>query len=218
MDKKIIIAIVASAALILVIGILIPGGHGQPEQIFPWQIETAPDGTSRVFGLTLSQSTTQDAERRFRTAAKISLFSAPEKLPVVEAYFDKISPAGLSAQMVIGIDVSATQIQTIFERGARISTLGNGSRKVDLSDQDLAKVRGLPISTITYLPRVSLQAEIIQKRFGEPAQRIVEPENYTEHWLYPQLGLDVAMNANGKAILQYVAPAEFDRLRRPLQK
>ena len=36
------------------------------------------------------------------------------------------------------------------------------------------------------------------------------------HWLYPVKGLDVVVREEGKEVLQYVAPREFERLARPL--
>ena len=40
-----------------------------------------------------------------------------------------------------------------------------------------------------------------------------------EHLLYPSQGIDVAVPAKGKSVIQYVAPAEFEaRLLLPLQK
>ena len=216
MDKKIIIAVVGLSVVALFIGILIPGGDEPQKQILPWQIELTPEGSTRVFGLVLGQSTLQEAEQQWRTTAKISLFAAPDHPPVVEAYFDKVTLGGLSAQVVIEIDAPAEQMQTMFARGERISTLGSGARKVTLSDRDLTLLRAMPIASITYVPRTRLQLDVIQKRFGEPAQRFVETDNDTTHWLYPDKGLDVAVDDNGQAVLQYVSPVQFSRLRRPL--
>ena len=216
MDKKIIIAILALSALALVIGILIPGGDGRQTQMLPWKIELMPDGSTRVFGLVLSQSSVQQAEQQLRSAAKIVLIAAPDKPLVAEAYFDNVNPGGFSAQIVLEIDVPPEQTQTLFEHGERVSTLASGARKITLNDADLAMVRSLPIASITYLPRVRLQPDVIQQRFGEPVQRMVEPDSDTTHWLYPELGLDVALDDQGHAVLQYVSPTEFSRLRRPL--
>ncbi len=216
MDKQIIIAIVALSMLALVIGILIPGGEVPQKQTLPWQIEHTSSGSTRVFGLVMGQSTLQEAERQLSAAAKISLFTVPDKPPVLEAYFDNVTLSGLSAKMVMEIDIPAESLQSMFVRGERISTLGSGARKVTLTDQDLTLVSKLPIASITYVPRTRLQPDIIQKRFGEPAQRIAETESNTTHWLYPDKGLDVAVDDKGHAVLQYVAPSRFSRLREPL--
>ena len=38
------------------------------------------------------------------------------------------------------------------------------------------------------------------------------------HLLYPDKGLDVVVDGNGKELLQYVAPRDFAELREPLNK
>ncbi len=216
MDKKIITAILLFGAVVLGIGIILPGGNPQQTQVLPWQIETTVEGSIRVFGLRLGQSTVEQAEQRLRATAKISLFAPPRQTPVVEAYFDQINLGGLSANMVMEIAVPDNQWQTLLEQGERISTLAGDTHKVTLKDEDLNRVRRWPIASITYLPRVQLQAEVIRNRFGEPAQRIRETDSTTEHFLYPQLGLDVGLDEQGNAVFQYVAPSEFARLRQPL--
>ena len=219
MDIKIISGVVAFAIITLVVGLMIPSNNQPPEQTFPWQIEVMPNGATRVFGLTLSESTLRQAEEMFGTAAELSLFEpAPGKgQRVVEGYFDKVNLGGLSAQVVVVMAFSPEQLQSMFERGARISTLGDGSRKVTLSAQDVAQVRDTPIFTFTYLPRVRLDNALLEKRFGKPDQVITEKDTNTHHWLYPQLGLDIALDTQNNAVLQYVAPAQFAQLVKPLK-
>jgi hypothetical protein len=55
------------------------------------------------------------------------------------------------------------------------------------------------------------------QRFGAPAERIRQGETL-EHFLYPARGLDIVLDSKGKEVLQYVAPADFARLRAPLGK
>ena len=216
MDKKIIVGVLILSVAAFVVGILIPGGDVKHQQTLPWQIETTTDGSTRVFGLVLGKSTLQQAEQKLQSTAEITLFEPANKTPTVEAYFDKIMLAGLSAKIIIELDIPKTQRQAMFARGTRISTLASGTHKVSLHNQDLALARNSAVATIAYLPRTRLQQDLIYKRFGEPAQRITIAETKTTHWLYPQLGLDIALNETGNAVLQYVAPAQFARLRQPL--
>ena len=63
---------------------------------------------------------------------------------------------------------------------------------------------------------VKFDADLVRKRFGEPAERL--PVQDGMHWLYPSLGLDLLLGDNGGALLQYVPPAKFEqRLRTPLR-
>ena len=220
MEKKIIAGVIAFAVIAVFIGLMIPVQQQPPGQTFPWQVKKTPQGQTQVFGVIPGQSTLREAERAFRASAELSLFVPANRVrqPVVEAYFDKVSLGGLSAKVVLVIGFSEQQLQAMHDRGVRISTLGDGSRKVTLSTQDIATVLESPVSSITYLPRIRLESTLLEKRFGQPAQIVTEKEGNMAHWLYPDLGLDVALDEKGNAVLQYVAPTQFEQLITPLRQ
>ena len=64
----------------------------------PWHIEHPAAGKVRIFGLTLGQSTTNEAERRFREEAKPSLFKSPSGQLVAEMFFEQVTLAGLKSK------------------------------------------------------------------------------------------------------------------------
>ena len=64
--------------LLVVIALLIPGQPREKEIHLPWQIRVSDTGESRVFGLTLGQSTLEDARRLFREEPEISMFLVTE--------------------------------------------------------------------------------------------------------------------------------------------
>ena len=69
---------------------------------------------------------------------------------------------------------------------------------------------------MTYLPSINLQADLIEKRFGQPANKITDAVGGAEHWLYPDTGVDIALHAEQKEVIQYVMPADFNKLQQPL--
>lgn len=188
----------------------------KPNLGFPWQIEQTADGSIKVFQIHLGKTTLNEAEDMFKETAEITLFAPRDSSPVIEAYFNDLSIGGLKAKLVITLDLNQDVINSIYERGERISTLGSGTRKVTLNDNDLMTVRASHITTLTYLPSINLDAELIQKRFGEPQQKILDGES--QHWLYPEKGLDIVLNQNSKEVLQYTLPKEFDKIAQPLIK
>jgi len=226
MHKKITFGILVVGVLVIAVSLLTPvpvdkEGSSQDHpmaQFLPWQIEPTVQGSIRVFGLTLGESTLQDAENLFHGGAKVSLFVSADGRHKVEAYFDKVILGGHSAQFVLVMALGQEQLATMFQRGARVSNLGDGRKKVTLTGEDLQTVFATPISSLAYLTRTRLDDELLRKRFGEPAQRIREAGNNTTHWLYPDLGLDVALNDEGRAVLQYVSPKDFSGLMEPLLK
>lgn len=182
---------------------------------FPWHIEHPTPGGLRIFGLTMGQSNTADADKLFTEEAEPSLFKSATGDLVMEMFFEEVRPAGLKAKLVMVIGVSDSDIHAIYERGARMSSTGSG-KKITLAPDDLVRVRKMPIVSLTYMPSIKLDDDILLKRFGQPAQRVKEQKTGTIHWLYPQHGLDIALGGAQKPVLQYIAPKDFDKLSRPL--
>jgi hypothetical protein len=222
MDKKIIVTVLGLSLAAIVIGLMIPIEPVGQVQVLPWQIEITPQGKARVFGLIMGESRLQAAEQHFAAPAEISLFKGmagqpPVEKMMIEAYFDKVSLGGLLAKAVLVLEVPQPEIEAIYQRGARVSTLGDGTRKVSLAAADLLALRSAPIASLAYLPRVTLDAELLERRFGPANKRVQEPDSGTWHWQYPQKGLDVALDKNGHAVFQYVAPVHFGELISPFQ-
>jgi hypothetical protein len=102
-------------------------------------------------------------------------------------------------------------------RGLKKTPLEHGGRKIGLSNRDLAMLAEKPIASITYIPTTNLEKETIAARFGKPEEELpVDAE--TTFWLYPGKGLAIAVNKKGREVMQYVAPRDFDRIRRLLPK
>jgi hypothetical protein len=193
---------------------------GPPEQHagFPWEVQVLESGHSQVFSLTLGKSTLAQAEKLFREVAELTLFSDEGSEPAVEAFFEEVKIAGLKAKMVMAIDIPQVQLNSMFDRGVRIATLGSGTRKVTLSSADAQSVRSLPITSITYLPAINLSAELVEKRFGPPTEKLADPSSDAVHWLYPELGVDIALSEEKREVIQYVQPDNFAALVAPLKQ
>lgn len=214
MERKLYWLVGLVSALIMAGSFFIPS-QSVNESDLPWHIQHPSPNTTSIFDLTLGLSTALDAEQRFQEQAKPSLFKSPDGQLAVELFFEQVTMAGLKSKIIINISVPDAELQGMYERGLRISGSTSG-KKITLAPDDLGRVRTLPISSLTYMPSVRLEEGVIQKRFGKPAQRIRENESGTVHWLYPQNGLDIALGNEGKPVLQYVPPKEFNKLLQPL--
>jgi len=214
MERKLYWGVGILSILILVGSFFMPGKSGNQNDL-PWHIEHPTQDTTRIFGLTLGSSTASEAEQRFHEEAKPSLFKSPDGQLVAEMFFEQVTLAGLKSRIVINIAVPAAELQAMYERGLRISGTGS-SKKITPAPADAARLRALPIGSLTYMPSVRLEEEIFLKRFGQPSQRIREKESGAVHWLYPQDGLDITLGGEEKPVLQYVPPRDFGRLLQPL--
>lgn len=216
MDKKIILGISGLLVALLSIALLLPEKNvSNSGDTLPWHITHPTPDTTHALGVTLDSSTLSDAEQTYQEAAEVSLFKTTEGKMVVEAFFDEVKLNGLKAKIVLTIAVPAQDMQGMFDRGLRMNATASGKR-ITLNTDDLATVRKTPISSLSYLPSIRLEESVISKRFGMPAERVRESKSGTEHWLYPQHGLDVTLGGDEKPLLQYVSPKDFELLRAPL--
>lgn len=216
MERNIIGGLLIATLLGLAIAILIPGGKStDTSPMLPWQVTIDANGNSSVFGITMDQSTLSDAENLYQKKSTVSLFASPDNNYAIEAFFERLYLSGIRANLVMNIDIDPNTAAQMMERGIRISRLGSGSSKVTLNEEDLKRIGASTISLITYLPATDLDEELIQKRFGEPKERIPEASG-TVHWLYPDKGLDIALSPKTKEVFQYIPPARFEQIRTPL--
>ena len=214
MERKLYWSVGILSVLIFAGSFFTPGKSSQKNDL-PWHIEHPTPDTVRIFGLTLDSSTASEAEQRFHEEAEPSLFKSPDGQLAAEMFFEQVTLAELKSRVVINIAVPAAELQTMYERGLRISTAG-GSKKITPAPDDAARLREVPISRLTYMPSIRLDEGIFLKRFGQPNQRIREKKSGAVHWLYPQNGLDIALGGEEKPVLQYVPPKDFDKLLQPL--
>lgn len=214
MERRLYWGIGILSILIFAASFFMPGKPADQSDL-PWHIEHPAPDTTRVFGLTLGSSTPAEAERHFHEEAKPSLFKSPDGQLAAEMFFEQVTLAGLKARIVINIAVPPAELQDMYERGLRVSGTGGG-KKITPAPEDAARLRALPIASLTYMPAVRLEKEIFSKRFGQPDQRIKERISGIEHWLYPQDGLDITLGGKEKPVLQYVPPKDFGKLLQPL--
>ncbi|MDD5057937.1 MAG: hypothetical protein PHQ60_08690 [Sideroxydans sp.] len=213
-ESKIYWGVGIFSAILIVSAFFSPGDPKRNDDL-PWHIEHPTPDSVRVFGLTLGKSATNEAELRFREQAIPSLFKSPEGQLIAEIFFEQVNLAGLPSRVVLTIDVPDVELQGMYERGLRMASTGSG-KMITMTADDIARLRTLPISSLTYLPNLRLDDGIFLKRFGQPAQRIQENKSGLVHWLYPQHGLDITLGKGMKPLLQFVPPKDFDKLVSPL--
>lgn len=218
MERKIFLGILTVTLIILAAAILLPGGRTVDENPrLPWNLQIDDQGNLTVFGITLGSSDLATARASFQAQGKANLFLTPENRYMVEAYFQRIYLRGLKADVVLTLDLTEDRATQMFERGERISNMGDNTKKVELSSSDMEALSREKIAVITYIPAADLEEPLIASRFGEPDSKIQESGSAITHWLYPAKGLDIAVNPEGKEVLQYVNPAQFDRVLQPLR-
>ncbi len=198
----------------------------------PWQVDSLPGGASKVMGLTLAPSgstlgsasgsmqvasTLADAQQQWGQAMQIAIIAAPGEDGLLEAFVDPASAGFITGKVIITAQLPNAEIRAMRERAIKSEFMESTTRKYTLTPADLQTALKAPITALSFIPQANLDADTVVARFGTPAER-VRSNGHLEHFLYPAKGLDLALDSEGKELLQYVAPAEFDKLLQPLMK
>lgn len=182
----------------------------------PWLVTAHPDGSSEALGLTLGTSTLADVRQRFGTDTQIAIIAAPGEDGTLEAFVDPAQAGFIAGKLVVTAALPVATLRGLRERALKSEYMESTTRKYTLRPEDEALALQARIAALSFIPQASLDADVILARFGTPAARVRSNERQ-EHFLYPDKGLDVILDTEGKELLQYVAPRDFERLRAPLQ-
>lgn len=195
----------------------LPSQAAAPIENLPWQIETLADGGSKVFGLVLAQSTLGEARQRFGQDIDIAVIASPGEPGSLEAYYLYFNAGVLRGKMILVAMLDPAVVAQMRQRALKTEFMNSTTRKYVLRPDDIKLAYQAPIGSITFIPDAQLDADTAIKRFGAPEVRLRSSET-VEHFLYPQKGLDLMLDTQGKEVLQYIAPRQFARLRDPLVK
>jgi hypothetical protein len=217
---KTILAILLLVVVVVLAPMFLPDSlkpsTGSTPTGLPWEIRTTPDGGSVVFGLEIGRSTLGDAAARFGPDVDVAIVATPDEVGTLEAFIASAQLGFVTGKLILTADLPTETIAAMRERAAHAEYMDGTTRKARLTKADLPTAMAAPLLAIGLIPSVNLDEQMVLSRFGAPAER-VRSSDHTEHLLYPDKGLDVVLDSNGKELLQYVAPRAFARLRAPLE-
>ena len=212
--------IIALILFALVIPFFFPGAGQQdgvdPNANLPWQIELDGQGGSTVFGLKPGISTLADVRKKFGSEIEVAIIAEPNEVGMLEGYYSQVALGFVLAKVIVTVDAKKEAISEIRERALKAKHMESMTRQITLHPDDLAIVDQWPIKAISVIPTVNLDEATVVQRFGQAGERVVLSDQRV-HLLYPQLGLDVMVDGDGKELLQYVAPRHFSLLSEPLK-
>jgi hypothetical protein len=175
----------------------------------PWQVALPGPGQARVFGLSLPGSTLAQARQRWGDGLRLALMAGRDGPVVLEGYLENFEAGGVSGRLLLVFDGPAEALARWRERLPG-TPIASGGRQHALTQAAMDELSASPLVGLSFIPAAQLDAQVLGARFGAPAERIASGDRL-EHWLYPALGLAVVLDAKGRDVLQYVAPADFER-------
>ncbi|MFC1589564.1 hypothetical protein ACFL3P_04755 [Pseudomonadota bacterium] len=207
--KRFLILFAVLAVVLLVSPFLNKSENMEPVTGLPWQIDILPDGSTQVFGLTLGVSRLSDVLGLLGDDdVDLAIIAAGDEVGSLEMYYGHYQAGVIAGKLVVQANSSEENIKSWREHAIKSDYMASGkAKKYRLSADDLKQALNEVVTGITFIPSANLDEEIILARFGQPDER-VQLEGVT-HFLYPAKGLDIAMFAEAKEIIQYVSPDAF---------
>lgn len=216
---KLALSLLALVLIALILPFLLPAAGkiegADPNSNLPWQIVTDGHGGSSVFGLHPGVSTLAEVKQRLGDDLDVAIIAAPHEAGSLEGFYTQVPLGFVMAKVIVTVDASPERIAAMRERALKAQYMESSTRKIRLHPDDLAAAEQMPVRAIVVIPSVNLDEATVVERFGKPGERLVVSEKRV-HLLYPEKGLDVTVDADGKELLQYVAPRDFSLLRAPL--
>lgn len=189
-----------------------PGGKRVTN--LPWQIIHINDNLLRVFGLDIGQATLADADRTLLSEYELAWFQNKDQSISLEAYFIRVNLSGLRAKIILELDPAGLDIDYLFKNSGKPEKLPSYAIKYPIDDLQQA-LSDRKILSLTYIPKSSVDKELLLRFFGQP-DKVIRLDENIEHWLYPHKGLDVMFNRKGKEMFQYTTLADFERMKQKL--
>ena len=218
---KFALSMIALIAIALIVPFLVPGLGKQdgvdPNANLPWQIELDAQGGSSVFGLRPGVSTVGEVRQKFGSEMDVAIVAEPNEMGTLEGYYSQVALGFVLAKVIVTVDAKNELILEMRDRALKAKHMESMTRKITLNPDDLAAIEKMPVKAISVIPSVNLDEATVIQRFGPPGERLAVSEKRV-HLLYPEKGLDVVVDSDGKELLQYVAPRNFAELREPLNK
>lgn len=212
--------IIISIVILFAIFILVDKKSENSSRIaetYPWQVSILADGKSRVFGIVLGETTLKEADVIMKNVPEMALFAANKKLSL-EAYYKNVALGGLIGSFIFTLNASEQQLEQIRKESTKQERAENNGIRYGLDKPASDKSKILTVKNLIYIPTVNLDEETIVQRFGKPAYKIkLKTKEVGWHYLYPEKGLDLIFKEEGKEVLQYVLPKDFNELLGPLQ-
>ncbi len=134
----------------------------------------------------------------------------------LEGFLGDITLSGITGRVIIGLEADSQLLMKLQQGARKQETQKSGAIRYTIDHNQRRDIVDLKVKSLTYIPRIDLDEELIRQRFDDPERIIVMP-NGLRHFIYPQKGLDIIVDNDGKEVLQYVVPAQMPDVIEPLR-
>jgi len=203
--------IVIGLALAALLYWLFPNETNPRPPLWDIQVES---GQLSILGLALNESLLKQASASFKSMPDTALFTTRQHpgMPVpamhLEAYFEDLFNAGDS--IIISLNSDSELLNIIKKQAYQPKLFPNDTIRVGIKGDLMNAVQLLSIRSITIVAGEQVDIKAFEARFGKPSQ-LIDDGKGNAHVMYPALGLDFIQPSEGRHVLQFVAPEQFER-------
>lgn len=209
----------------LVIGIIVAGlfwflsGNDKENKAIvatdlPWHVSTTANGATHVLGVDIGEITFKELMFKLKLLAEPALFETPEGNLFLEASFGKKKFGILEARLIAEMEADQSVFKIMKDENAGRDATPSNHWKYSLSIKSTKIANDLRVWRLVYLPIADFELKQM-KFFGEPQEKIQVTDN-AQYWLYPEKGMALLWDKEGKEIFYYAAPKDFARLKKSL--
>ncbi|MCF6190325.1 MAG: hypothetical protein L3J51_07595 [Cocleimonas sp.] len=180
----------------------------------PWKVSTTANGATHVLGVDIGETTFKQLMFKLRLLAEPALFETAEGNLFLEASFGKKKFGVLEARLIAEMEADQTVFKAMKEDNAGRDSTPSNHWKYSLSVKSTKIANDLRVWRLVYLPVADFELKQMQF-FGEPQEKVQVTDN-AQYWLYPDKGMALLWDKEGKEIFYYAAPKDFTRLKKSL--
>jgi len=180
----------------------------------PWHVSITANGATHVLGVDIGETTFKELMFKLRLLGEPALFETPEGNFFLEASFGKKKFGILEARLIAEMEADQSVLKKMKDDNMDRKSTPSNHWKYSLSIKSTKVANDLRVWRLVYLPIADFELKQM-KFFGEPQEKIQVTEN-AQYWLYPEKGMALLWDKEGKEIFYYAAPKDFPRLKKSL--
>ena len=185
-----IFLMIGTAMIVAVIGQHEPSAQ---QDTMPWEVDKLKNGSLRVFGITLSKTSIQDANQIFasfaETRLQVTTDTSENKTYQLIANYNELIIGGLITKIVLTYQLDQKALEKIAHSIKNIKNT-QGSQLYPINNKIEMSYLNTAISTITYIPSIDYGLETIRQNFGQATEE-KQIDEELQIWTYPEMGLQV---------------------------
>jgi len=163
-------------------------------------------GHLHVLGVTLGKTTLRQAERILKSKSDVALYIYPqEHLKAgmkLEAFFPAIAD---HTKVVLLLDLDDKALKEIEARATIPHLYPDKVARMNLAADDVSRARSATVRELTLIPNLTISAETLKARFGEP-DRMLSLDKDRDEYIYDAIGLNAVISKDEPPVLHFTNP------------